>query len=116
MNTSKQQYNKVELSELQAAHSELGHIKKELFDWHKDYTRLMTAINACMGVLGKSINELKSSPDEIITDHTIIRYLERYTDYNLEIVKQAIRDLPTTEKRVENNNILTVHKTLKGKL
>ena len=97
-----------ELQEMQRAVSRLGAWRQELIDWKREYARVMTTLNGMIGNLGKRINDIKSGTDEIITDHALIRYLERYEEYDLDSLRDKVRNLPDTKKTVINNNIITV--------
>lgn len=99
---------KQELVELQAAMSRLGQWRNELMNWKSDYTRAMSVNTSLTQVIGKRINELKSGPDESITDHALMRYLERYTEVDIEEIREKIRQLPELDKVVINHNTITV--------
>lgn len=104
---------KDELEELQRVHCILSIKKRELSNWHKDYAKLMTVVNSLTSTIGQQINLIKSDVEEIITDHAIVRYLERYNNLDLEKVKEQVKKLPQEEKIVYNNNIITVGRNIK---
>lgn len=101
-----------ELEELQSAHAVASNMARMLRIVHGDYKRAMTLVNAHMGIIGKRIAEIKSGTDSIVTDHAVVRYLQRYANMDIEKIKERIAELPEDEKIVIANNVITVGKDI----
>ena len=99
---------KSKLSELQQAHAVLTQTKRALKENNKRVADTMTLINAGLRIVGAEIESIKSTDEELITDHAVVRYLQRYTDVDIEKVKASIRKLPDASKVVINKNVITV--------
>lgn len=106
---------KKELEALQTAHGVLCQHSRELKKIRTEWTQAATLVNAYMGLIGRRINQIKSGTEEIITDHAIVRYLERFTDVDVEAIRERVAELPDEEKIVVNNNIITVGANIKEK-
>ena len=105
----------LKLKELQRKYSELQAYKEGINLTKTELTTLSTIINANLKVIGKEIQRLKNEVvDMSITDHAVLRYLERYQNLNTEKIKQKILDLPLDEKVIVENKVLTVGEILKN--
>lgn len=97
-----------ELEELQAAWAVASSMKKMLKTVSADYAKTMTLINSHIAILGKRIAEIKNGAEVIITDHAVVRYLQRYGGMDIDLIKEKISALPDAEKIVIAGNIITV--------
>lgn len=105
----------LKLKELQRKYSELQAYKESINLTKTELTTLSTIINGNLKVIGKEIQRLKNEVvDMSITDHAVLRYLERYQNLNTEKIKQKILDLPADEKVIVENKVLTVGEILKN--
>lgn len=105
----------VKLKDLQRKYSELQAYRESINLTKTELTTLSTIINANLKVIGKEIQRLKNEVvDMSITDHAVLRYLERYQNLNTEKIKQKILDLPLDEKVIVENKVLTVGEILKN--
>lgn len=102
----------IELDQLQAEHALLTNNLKELATYMNDIGQIQRFTKLRLKHIGSRIADLKKQNETLVTDHAVIRYLARYTDFDLDEVHKKIEELPDNEKVIEYGNVLTVGKNL----
>jgi hypothetical protein len=94
----------VTLTKLETRRKESMHIIRE-------ETKQLRQTNKDIKVINKKIDKLEPEDGFLVTEHALLRYLERYAGVDLEKIHAEIIALPDHDRIMASNTIVTVFPT-----
>lgn len=101
--------DKLKLSEAEQVKRMEKNRKKETLNVISEATKEVRAINKDIKMVNKKLAALQPEQGELVTEHAILRYLERYMGLDLEKIHADILALPSADKTMANNTVITVY-------
>lgn len=97
-----------ELSELQSRYGKFARRKNEIHASMKPLTSELARVNSEIARLGVRISQLKHGKKDVphVTDHAVVRYLERNMGMDIDALRNSIMVHPKAYR--EGNVVITV--------
>lgn len=99
------------LKSLQVTLGKLRVNKKQQISVIAEATGEIQSINKAMKLINTKIAKLAPADGSIVTEHALLRYLERYHGVDLQVIHAEVLALPDTDRVMAHNTVITCFPT-----
>lgn len=97
------------LKSLLVTKNKLENRKAETLSVINEAKKEIRQYNKTIKLINKKIEKLKPEDGFVVTEHALLRYIERYMGVDIEKVHADVLSLPGNNKIMANNTVVTVY-------